>query len=335
MWTSGWAAARCPVGDDAVFVEAPARLHFGVLDLHGGLGRRFGGLGAAIPAPSLLIEATRSHGIHAEGPEADRVVEQAALARERLGTGGACFRVHRAIPPHTGLGSGTQLGLSVARALAELYDIRADARSLAAAAGRGKRSAIGTYAFEGGGFIVEGGRRPGQDGTAPLLARYPMPAAWRYIVAIPDGPPGLSGDAEADAFRQLPPPDVREVERVAHLVLMRLLPSLVESDLESFGAALSEIQRITGGWFAPGQGGVFAPGPTGMLVEAFGRAGAPGIGQSSWGPTAYAIVDGEEGARELAAQADGWMGGAGRVFHGAFDPAGARVWRGGTNALRD
>jgi len=37
----------------AVFVEAPARLHFGVLDLRGDLGRRFGGIGAAVPAPSL------------------------------------------------------------------------------------------------------------------------------------------------------------------------------------------------------------------------------------------------------------------------------------------
>jgi beta-RFAP synthase len=320
---------------DAVFVEAPARLHFGVLDLHGGLGRRFGGLGAAIPNPSLLLEAARSDRIAAQGPDADRVVAQAELARERLGTGGALIRVHRAIPAHAGLGSGTQLGLAVARALAELYAVDADVPELAAAAGRGRRSAIGTYAFEGGGFIVEGGRAPGREGVAPLLARYAMPASWRYVVAIPEGPPGLSGDAEAEAFRQLPTPEVREVERVSHLVLMRLLPSLVEGELEGFGAALSEIQRITGGWFAPGQGGVFAPGPTGMLVERFRRAGAPGVGQSSWGPTAYAIVQGDDRARELAALAGQWLGGSGRIYHGGFDPRGARAWRRMTNALRD
>jgi len=45
---------------EAVFVEAPARLHFGVLDLRGDLGRRFGGIGAAVPAPSLLLEARRA-----------------------------------------------------------------------------------------------------------------------------------------------------------------------------------------------------------------------------------------------------------------------------------
>ncbi len=319
----------------AVFVEAPARLHFGVLDLHGGLGRRFGGLGAAIPTPSLLLEAAPSERIEARGPDAERAAALAEQARERLGTGGALIRVHRAIPPHAGLGSGTQLGLAVARALAELYGIDVDAPTLAAATGRGRRSAIGTYAFDGGGFIVEGGRSPGRDGVAPLLGRYPVPASWRYVVAIPEGPPGLSGDAEAEAFRQLPPPDLREVERVAHLVLMRLLPSLVESDLDGFGAALSEVQRITGGWFAPGQGGVFAPGPTGMLVERFRAAGAPGVGQSSWGPTAYAIVDGPERAQRLASLAREWLGGAERIYHGPFDDRGARAWRGVTNALRD
>src|SRR4051812_44882674 len=47
-------------GRDSIFVETPARLHFGVLDLSGRLGRCFGGLGAAIPSPSLLLEAALS-----------------------------------------------------------------------------------------------------------------------------------------------------------------------------------------------------------------------------------------------------------------------------------
>ena len=171
---------------DAVFVQAPARLHFGVLDLRGDLGRRFGGLGAAIPTPSLLLEAEPARDIEAWGPDAERAAGLAELARERLGTGGVRIRIHRAIPPHAGLGSGTQLGLAVARALAELYGIDADIGTLAAAAGRGKRSAIGTYAFEAGGFIVEGGRVPGREGVAPLLGRYSLPPAWRYVVAIPE-----------------------------------------------------------------------------------------------------------------------------------------------------
>jgi beta-ribofuranosylaminobenzene 5'-phosphate synthase len=322
--------------DASVYVEAPARLHFGVLDLHGGLGRRFGGMGAAIPTPSLLLEAARSDEVECEGTDSERAT---AFVRRFLAQhgqrGGVHLRVHRAIPPHVGLGSGTQLGLAVARAVAELYELPTMTRELARTVDRGRRSAIGTWAFESGGFILEGGRRPGTDDLAPLLARYEIPPTWRYVVVIPPVAPGLSGEAEADAFRRLPTPVLGDVERVAHLVLMRLLPGLVERDLEAFGSALSEIQRITGAWFAAAQGGVFVPGPSAALIQRLADAGAAGVGQSSWGPTVYAIVDGAERGRELARLAGGWLGERGTVFEGAFLNRGARVWRGSTNVLAD
>jgi beta-RFAP synthase len=146
-------------------------------------------------------------------------------------------------------------------------------------------------------------------------------------VAVPDGAPGLSGEAEAAAFDRLPPPAEREVERVAHLVLMQLLPALVEAELGSFGAALTEVQRITGAWFASEQGGSFAPGPTATLVRRLAEWGAAGVGQSSWGPAVYGLVAGAAEARELAARAQGLVGPGGRVFEGGFAGAGARIWR--------
>ena len=80
------------------------------------------------------------------------------------------------------------------------------------------------------------------------------------------------------------------MERVAHLVLMQLLPALADGDLTAFGAALTEVQQITGGWFAAAQGGAFASGPTRELVERMTEFGAAGVGQSSWGPTVYGLV---------------------------------------------
>jgi beta-RFAP synthase len=309
-------------------VRAPARLHFGVLDLHGGLGRRFGGVGAAIPSPGLVLEAAPASEVSAHGPEAERVAAFARRYLERAGIAdGARFTVRQAIPAHAGLGSGTQLALAVARALAELYQQPTGAAALARTVERGRRSAIGTWAFESGGFILEGGRREGTDEVAPLLARHPMPEGWRYVVAVPAGKPGLSGEAEAEAFRQLPRPPLGEVERVAHLVLMQLLPALVEADLPAFGAALTGIERITGGWFAPAQGGVFAPGPTRELIRRMADAGGIGVGQSSWGPTVYAITQGAEAAADLAERTAAWVGTGGQVFHGPFQNHGAEVRR--------
>ena len=219
-------------------------------------------------------------------------------------------------------------GLAVARALAELHGLPTAVVELARAVDRGKRSAIGTWTFELGGFIVEGGRRLGSQEIAPLLARFAVPESWRCVVAVPPGPRGLSGDAEASAFEQLPSPADREVEQVSHLVLMQLLPALVEADLPSFGAALSAVQRITGAWFAAQQGGVFAPGPTERLVADMAAWGAAGVGQSSWGPAAYGLVETEPAARELAGRVRGTMAAGGVVFEGGFAPQGARVWEG-------
>lgn len=314
---------------DSIVVEAPARLHFGVLDLGGRLGRSFGGLGAAIPSPSLLLEAAPSTEVTASGPGAERACEFADrfLAYHRL-RGGVRVTIHRAIPSHAGLGSGTQLGLAVGRVLAELHGLPTDPVELARATSRGKRSAIGTWTFALGGFIVEGGRKPGTEELAPLLARFAVPESWHYVVAVPSGRRGLSGDAEARAFEELPPPPDPEVERVSHLVLMQLLPALVEADLPSFGQALSSVQRITGSWFADAQGGVFAPGQTEQLVASMADWGAAGVGQSSWGPAAYGLVESADAASELAGRVGRAMGATGAVFQGRFAPQGARVGRG-------
>jgi beta-ribofuranosylaminobenzene 5'-phosphate synthase len=313
----------------SIFVEAPARLHFGVLDLRGRLGRCFGGLGAGIPVPSLLLEARPAQRVSAEGPDAERAIGFATrfLAFHGISSG-VHLVLHRTIPSHAGLGSGTQLGLAVARALAELHRLTTEPVELARAAGRGKRSAIGTWVFALGGFIVEGGRQLGSERIAPLLARFPIPESWRCVVAIPSGGRGLSGEEEARAFEELPPPPDHEVERVSHLVLMQLLPALVEGDLSSFGDALSTVQRITGAWFAAQQGGVFVPGPTERLVADMAAWGAAGVGQSSWGPAAYGLVENDTAAQELARRVRGRLGSNGTVFEGGFASHGARVWTG-------
>jgi beta-RFAP synthase len=161
------------------------------------------------------------------------------------------------------------------------------------------------------------------------LGRYEVPESWRSVVAVPPGEPGLSGEAESTAFEQLPAPPERDPERVAHLVLMQLLPSLVEGDLAGFGAALTAIQRLTGAWFAPSQGGIFAPGLGPELIARMAEWGAAGVGQSSWGPAVYGLVDGIDQSRALAERVRASLGGRGQVFEGGFARHGARVGWGG------
>jgi beta-RFAP synthase len=306
-----------------------------VLDLRGTMGRWFGGIGAAAPAPTLLVSAAAADTLTVEGEDAGRATQFArrmlAHVQEVRGVArGARIRVHRPLPSHAGLGSGTQLALAVGRALAELHSVDVDPPALARVMGRAKRSAIGTWTFAGGGLIVEGGRRVGRDEVAPLLARVPFPSSWRCVLAVPHTGAAVSGAAESRAFAELPSPPEGDVERVAYLVLMALLPSLVEADIESFGAALTEIQEMTGRWFASAQGGTFAPGSA-DLVRRMVQWGARGVGQSSWGPAVYGIVDGQEASAQLAGHVREVLGPAGDVYEGPFRSDGARLWRASVN----
>jgi beta-ribofuranosylaminobenzene 5'-phosphate synthase len=308
----------------SVRVDAPARLHMGMLEVAGGGARRFGGLGVALSRPAAVVEASPSDDVTAEGPDAERALAVARRCREALGlAGGARVRVLEAIPPHVGLGSGTKLALAVAAALAALAGRTPEPQALASAAGRGARSAVGLWTFVHGGLVVEGGVRPGVERAAPLLARHAVPDEWRCVLAIPTAEPGLSGRAEEEAFAQLRP-DAERAALIAQLVLTSLLPGLAERDLTEFGAALTRIQRLVGEAFASVQGGAFHP-RAGALVDALLRLGAAGAGQSSWGPAVYGVVEGEQAGCELARRMEAELAGGGRVELVRFDNRGARV----------
>ena len=307
-----------------VRVEAPARLHMGMLDVSGDGPRRFGGLGVAVSRPAVVVEASASDELTVEGPDAERALAVAQRCRDALGLStGARVRVLEAIPAHAGLGSGTKLALAVTAALCALAGESPDPASMARTAGRGARSAVGLWTFALGGFVVEGGRRPGVAEPAPLLTRHAMPDEWRCVFVIPAAEPGLSGGTEEAAFGDLRPDPARSAE-IAQLVLTALLPALVERDLGEFGAALSRVQRLVGDAFAPIQGGTFHP-QADALVDALLRLGAAGAGQSSWGPAVYGLVGSEQQGREVVRGLEAELGSGGRAEVVRFDNHGARV----------
>jgi beta-RFAP synthase len=307
-----------------VRVEAPARLHLGMLDASGAGARRFGGLGVAVSRPAVVVEASESGEFTVEGPDAQRALAVAQRCRDALGdVPGARVRVLEAIPAHMGLGSGTKLALAVTAALAALAGASPDPPTMAHIAGRSARSAVGLWTFALGGLVVEGGRRRGLEEPAPLLVRQAMPDAWRCVLAVPAAQAGLSGNAEEAAFAGLPPdPDRAAV--IAQVVLTALLPALVERDLDEFGAALSRLQRLVGDAFAPVQGGTFHPRAA-PLVDALLRLGAAGAGQSSWGPAVYGVVGSEEHGQEIVRGLEAELGAGARAEVVRFDNRGARV----------
>ena len=318
-----------------VYIKAPARLHLGILDLGGDLGRLFGGIGVAIDRPFVVVEAENSPQLTIQGEREEAVTDWIKVLSKKYNVAPTvALKVRSSIPQHVGLGSGTQLALATATAAAKLLGIEASVQELALTLGRGAVSGIGTTLFENGGFVVEAGVRskknkpiPSEDNSPQPIFQKPFPDDWHFAVAIPQAKSGLSGEAEAKAFNELPPMSKKQAGDLSHLVLMSLLPALEEKDIETFGSSLTQIQEIVGDCFAGAQGGRFSSSPSSDCVNFMLNHGASGAGQSSWGPTVYGLVQGEEKAKKLASEVEGFLcrSVGGTVFWASANNRGAYI----------
>ena len=272
-----------------VHVIAPARLHLGFIDMHGGMGRSFGSLGLCLADIYTHISVTGSDSVFIQGPSSHRASIYAGRILEHLGIPtGVNITIHEAIPEHAGLGSGTQLSLAVGTAIAMVYGYNISGEELAEVMGRGTRSGIGIGAFSRGGFLVDGGRG-NESGVPPIICQLPFPDAWRFVLVFDSGHQGMHGIGEMRAFENLQPMSETMSGRLCRLTLMQALPALVEEDCEHFGASISQIQMLVGDHFAPLQGGRYTSQGVAQVLSRLQDLGATGIGQSSWGPTGFAL----------------------------------------------
>lgn len=283
-----------------VTVTTPSRLHFGLMDLNGSIGRVDGSVGLAIESPRCVVEAVAADDVRVEGDESarGRVESVAARLRAEWGVGGARFRFIEAIPPHSGFGSGTQTTLAVIAALSGLYGVPLARGEAARLSGRGGASGIGVHAFFEGGFLVDGGHRypeaksaflpsaaSASAGVGPLLFRRDFPD-WGVLLVVPNAR-HISGEEETRLFQTRCPVPRESAERVCHELVMGILPALAEENLPAFGRSLESLQSV--GWKR-------------IEIEAQDEAvrdaiawlrcrGFAGVAMSSWGPVVVGFTD--------------------------------------------
>jgi len=285
-----------------VTVSTGSRLHFGLLTHRPKFGREFGGLGVMIDTPGWTV--TVSVATDSSASSTDRIVVADSAATACPETAGRVTRiverfrqlhntsfppldidVAAAIPSHRGLGSGTQLALATARAINDCQNLKpATAGELAELTGRGLRSAVGTWGFDSGGLIVDGGKLE-SDAVGSMAARLEFPPDWMFLLIFPQNFSGLSGDDEVTAFRNLPGMPLEATDALCRLTVMEILPAIQNRDFSRAATSLAEYGDQAGGYFAPAQGGVFADPHMQQFRRQLSDNGIEGFVQSSWGPT--------------------------------------------------
>lgn len=273
-----------------ISVTATARLHFGFLNSSGRSKRPFGSFGLSLDRPATRLVLERAKAPHVTGPEHERAERYLTAIAASSGVE-ANFALHltEAIPPHAGLGSGTQLALAVGSAFSALAGLDLSPQEIARRLQRGGRSGIGIFTFEQGGAVLDGG--PGAGNALPKLrARLPFPPAWRVLLIFDAGAQGLAGASETAAFDQLPDFPESETEELHRRILQVALPALAASDFAGFCEQVGYLQAVMGSYFAPLQGGPYASPAVSAVLDWLRDRGLTGIGQSSWGPTGFAFV---------------------------------------------
>jgi beta-ribofuranosylaminobenzene 5'-phosphate synthase len=290
---------------DTVRVVTPSRLHLGFLDLHGGLGRKFGSIGVTLEEPRTIVTLRRADRLIASGSCAERATRVAMQLIDRLRLDDKVeITLEEVIPEHVGLGSGTQLALALGAALARWSGQSIDPALIATLTRRGARSGIGIGAFVSGGVIVDGGRAEEDEAPPPIISRLDFPEDWRVLLLFDPKSGGLHGPAEFNAFRSLPQFPERLASELCRLIVMQALPALAEADLQRFGSAITELQQRVGDYFAPAQGGRFASPHVAAALAWLESAGIAGFGQSSWGPTGFAFAGNAAEGQALMAEAE-------------------------------
>ena len=245
------------------------------------------------------VTVRRAAQTRVNGQNSERVFKITQKFLDVFGIGEAVqVEILSLIPEHVGLGSGTQLALAIGIAINELFGLKLSVREIASLSERGARSGIGIGTFEHGGLIVDGGRALDTE-TPPTICRLPFPADWRFILVFDRRGQGLNGTREIEAFRRLTSFPEANAARICHLLLMKALPALAEQDLAAFGHSITEIQQSVGDYFAPAQGGRFMSAEVETAIAWLGGRGAVAMGQSSWGPTGFCVVENEAIACDL------------------------------------
>ncbi len=295
-----------------LMIKTPSRLHFTLIDLNGSRGRLDGGVGLTLKEPALIIQLRKIDQAIKVTFNEDKGLDS-NLKKEyshKIKTSatnilqyfnldpGFEFLVQKTFPPHSGLGSGTQISLATAKLLMEFHHLNLESKAMGQLVGRGGTSGIGVAAFMQGGFIVDGGHKiedkpeflpssASQAPPPPIISRHDFPDHWKIILAIPEIQEKVSGKKEVNIFQKYCPLPLREVETVSHLILMKMIPAILEHDLDNLGKSINEIQNIG---FKKVEMNLQNELIT-KIIETMKDAGAAGAGMSSFGPTTYAITD--------------------------------------------
>ena len=277
-------------------IIAPARLHFGFLELKNNQNNSFGGIGLTIDKFYTKIILKNNNKLQFKGfflDKASYFIKN--FCNKKKIKPNFFLNIEKYSPQHIGLGSGTQLALSIGNAISILKDINLNVEQIAKIQNRGLRSKVGLKNFDHGGFLID---LKIKKKLFNNIEKVCFPEDWK-IILIKDSMQGLHGGNELTAFKKINEFKNKNNINLYNLTLMKLYPSLIENNFKEFSKAIYNIQNVMGKYFNIYQGGQFSSPKVSMVLNYLKKQKILGYGQTSWGPTGFIFFPNLKKANEM------------------------------------
>ena len=278
-----------------IIITSPSRLHLGFYGFDAHHGYKYGSMGLAINAHKTIISVKHSQNMVSDLPKKYTLPLTKYLKLKGVKNRFEIKTLQKP-PSHVGLGSGTQLSLSIGMAICKLFHLNLETNDIANLYNRGQRSGTGISIFNQGGFVVDACKK---DRLIPrVMFKSKFPKDWRIILLNDIKLKGVSGKRENKFFSKNSRTNHKQSE-LSHILFRGILPSIVYEDFQGFSKNITEFQRNTAEFYREKQKGIFLSPEISKIMEYVKNYDNLGMGQSSWGPMSYIFVESKLHAKEL------------------------------------
>ena len=280
---------------NTIQIITPARLHFGFLELNNSCESKFGGIGLSIDKFQTKIIVKKDAKMKFKSKMPNKAISfLTKFCKKNKIKSNFSISVEESSPQHIGLGSGTQLALSIGTAISYLSNINLNIEEVAKMLNRGLRSNVGLINFKYGGFLID---LKIKNKFYTNIDKVFFPEEWK-IILIKDSSQGLHGKNEMEAFKKIKNLKKNNIN-LTSLVLLEIYPSLIEKNFDKFSKAITKLQNEMSKKFETFQGGKFSSIAVGNALNFLKKKNIKGYGQTSWGPSGFAFFPNIEKAKKM------------------------------------
>ena len=271
-------------------IESNSRLHLGFISLNTSSPYTYGGVGVSISGQPTIINIKKSKKFESNLP---RNITNSILNFLRSKKLHTMIKIDCMHCPenHIGLGSGTQLMLSVEELITKFYKLDMNSNIF----NRKFRSGIGVNSYKKGGFIIDAPKNNLSQSEIIFQTKFPL--EWKAILLFDNKKKGLHGKSEKNFFASTSSHELRK--KLSDITLNELIPSVIYKDFRIFAKSLTKFQKLNAMFYSKVQKSVYLSNDINKIINQISKRFIVGCGQSSWGPTSYMFVDSKNDLNEI------------------------------------